>query len=93
MARTVNRVAIMDSTTLATQAKELRLAARLTQRELADRLVKAGYATRLSVQAISQAENPNAEADMSKLRIAIVKELTGRDVEGPFWAFKDEVMG
>ena len=82
----------MDSSGLAEKARALRRAADLTQQQLAERLVEAGYAEKLSVAAISLAENPATETDMTKLRVAIIEHLTGKKLSGPVWFFEEEAL-
>ena len=87
----MDQTTLMIESDLATLVRRKRKESGLTQTELANRLVRAGRANSLSKQAISQAENPKPGDGMTALRIALVEELTDRQLVGPFWVFEDAI--
>ena len=81
--------ALMTEADLAARCRSKRKKQGLTQTELADRMVEAGRAESLSKQAISKAENYAPADGMTALRVALLEELTGRALSGPYWTFED----
>ena len=79
----------MSESELATLIRSHRREKGLTQTDLASRLVESGRVDSLSKQAVSKAENPKPGDGMTNLRIALVEELTGQRIVGPFWTFRD----
>lgn len=88
---TKGRANLMNTESLADQVRRLRLSEDMTQAELAERMVQAGYADRLSTVAISKAERADTGPKMNQLRVAIIEELTGERLAGPFWLFESEL--
>lgn len=50
----------------------------MTQKEVADQL-------EVTKQSVSKAENKTVGSKMNRLRIRIITEIGGYDVEGPYW--------
>lgn len=73
----------MNEAQLAEKARMERHRQRLTQKEVAKRVGR-------SAQAVSKAENYDEGDAMTRLRIEIVEELTGAEVNGPLWELNDE---
>lgn len=69
---------MMDSRALAQRAREAREDTGLSQNEAADQLG-------VSRSGVSKAENWTPEDSMYSLRIRMIEELDGAEVEGPFW--------
>ncbi|MEZ4699260.1 MAG: hypothetical protein R2834_02930 [Rhodothermales bacterium] len=78
----------MDSKTMAQMCRTLRAIKKWTQEQVADHL-ESRLERKVSKQSISYAENPEYPG-LDKLRVQIIEELSGRQVEGPFWRLKDE---
>lgn len=76
---------VMDNAGLARYCKELRLRADLTQGDLAKRIISPRTGRPVSQALISKAEDERAGSEATTTRLAIVKELTGVEVEGPLW--------
>jgi transcriptional regulator with XRE-family HTH domain len=74
---------VMTEAQLAEKARMERHRQRLTQKDVAERVGR-------STQAVSKAENYDPEDGMTRLRIEIVEELTGRELKGPLWELGDE---
>jgi transcriptional regulator with XRE-family HTH domain len=69
---------MMKPEDLAERVRKLRSAHDLTQEELGERVG-------LSTSSISKAERYHAGDGMTSVRVRIIEELTGRDVEGPLY--------
>jgi len=80
---------LMDESDLVALIRSRRRENGLTQTQLANRMVEAGWADSLSKQAISKAENPKPGDGMTSLRVALVEELTEQKLRGPLWASGD----
>ena len=76
---------------LATEAHRLRKLARMTQADVADRMVKSGRYSTLSLQRVSLAENLHEDTPgLNDLRVAIIEELGGKPVVGPVWMVEEK---
>jgi transcriptional regulator with XRE-family HTH domain len=72
---------LMTEQELADRARLERHRRRLTQADVAERINR-------SPQAVSKAENYSEGDAMTRLRIQIIEELTGKTVSGPMWSLQ-----
>ena len=87
---------LMDKNELANTCKTLRNLNKLTQQKVADKVTEsrtaAGLeddAAKVSKQSIYLAERKDRPG-YDSLRIEIIELLSGRELEGPYWKFKEE---
>ena len=74
---------------LADAVRRLRREQKLTQAQVASRLVESGRYESLSPQAVSQAENYKEGDGLTNLRVQIVEELSGKTLIGPVFLFEE----
>lgn len=81
----------MQAQDLATEAHRVRKLERMTQSDVADRLVESGRYPSMSTQRISEAENLHKDTPgLNELRAAIIEELGGKPVVGPVWMVEEK---
>ena len=83
-------IGLMDSTGLARQVRSLREQGRLTQTDVAQRIISERTGKHITKQAVSRAENEDVGSEMDGVRIRIIEELTDRKIQGPVYYFEDE---